>query len=269
MAKLALNAGTVRQGTLTEQIVACRSAGFDGFGMWLSDLEAFERAGGAIADVQGLLNGMPVVELDFLRDWAFASGSEWDRAAAAAENLITNAKRVGTDLVCAATLGGQGDASVTVRNFRAICQMAASHAIKVGLEFLPWTPIGDLRSAWAVVSEADCDNGGLLIDTFHFFMGGSRLEDLGSVPADKIFLVHIDDVVPDPSLDLLTLTRTRRVFPGEGNLPLRDFLVTLGRQDYDGYFSLEVLSDKLRALPTLEAAKQGMASLARLFGQVE
>jgi sugar phosphate isomerase/epimerase len=62
--------------------------------------------------------------------------------------------------------------------FRQVCEVAAESGLRTALEFPEIAAeVKDLRSARDLVSAAGCAKGGLIIDAFHFVLGGSKLED--------------------------------------------------------------------------------------------
>ena len=97
--------------------------------------------------------------------------------------------------------------------------------------------------------------GPVLIDTFHWSLGGSSLEDLRACDPARIALVHVNDA---PSEDLAGLTDEDRVLPGEGVLRLDGFYRALLGTGYDGVLSLELFSPVPAA-----RAHAAMARLAR------
>jgi sugar phosphate isomerase/epimerase len=114
-----------------------------------------------------------------------------------------------------------------------------------------------------VVQKADCSNGGLLIDTFHFFKGGSKIDDLREVPTDKIFLIHLDGA-PDLPIDSKEMCVNYRVFPGEGIFPLSQFLgVLTAEKGYKGWFSLEILNKENQKVDYNQTAEKGKSSLEK------
>src|SRR4029077_6642231 len=81
---------------------------------------------------------------------------------------------------------------------------------------------------------------------------------------DRIFLVQLADA-PQLDLDVLSWSRHFRCFPGQGNLPIRDFMQAIESTGYKGPLSLEIFNDQFRAQSTKEVAIDGMRSLV-LFG---
>jgi sugar phosphate isomerase/epimerase len=120
---------------------------------------------------------------------------------------------------------------------------------------------------WEVLRQANCSNGGLLLDTFHYFKGGSQIDDLREVPTEKIFLVHLDDA-PDLPIHSKEMCMNHRVFPGEGIFPLGQFLdVLLREKRYRDWIVLEVLNKENQHIDYVETAKKGKNSLEEVLSR--
>ncbi len=77
----------------------------------------------------------------------------------------------------------------------------------------------------------------MVIDTFHFYAGDSRMEDLARVPVDKLFVVHVNGCEDRPKGEL---TDAHRLYPGEGAIPIEEILGTLRARGFDGTVSIEI-----------------------------
>ena len=149
-----------------------------------------------------------------------------------------------------------------------LCADAAEHHdAKVVYEFMPPdVNVQDLETALAIVEGADAPNGGLAIDTWHMSKLGIAPDDLRSVPARQLGWVELSDGhyrnMPDP----VNETINHRELPGEGEFPIREYVAAVRDAGYDGPWGVEVLSQKLRALPIGEifdrAAETTRAQLA-------
>ena len=58
--------------------------------------------------------------------------------------------------------------------FADFCDRAAGFGARVHLEFMPMSAVADLGAAWPIVRDADRPNGGILLDTWHFFRSKLR-----------------------------------------------------------------------------------------------
>jgi sugar phosphate isomerase/epimerase len=129
---------------------------------------------------------------------------------------------------------------------------------------LEYTAYGGLRTLSEVVelcAAIGWDRCGVLLDTWHFFRGADSWDMLRRLRGDQIALVHVDDAARPDTDDLVYQSRFRRLPPGEGTFPLREFAATLRELEYDGAISIEVLSSALRALPPRDGVRRLMTSM--------
>ncbi len=127
--------------------------------------------------------------------------------------------------------------------------------------------ISDYRDAWEVVRRADHPAVGLVLDTFHTFARKTDLKPLRSIPADRISLVQLADA-PWLDMDVLSWSRHFRCFPGQGDMPLVEFMQALQATGYDGELSLEIFNDQFRAGSPRAVAVDGQRSLVYLMDQL-
>ena len=79
---------------------------------------------------------------------------------------------------------------------------------------------------------------------------------IADVPGDKIFFVQLADA-PLLKMDVLSWSRHFRNFPGQGELPVTDFLRAVLATGYRGPLSLEIFNDDFRAGPGPQTARDG------------
>src|SRR3712207_3322326 len=107
--------------------------------------------------------------------------------------------------------------------------VAGSYGIAVDLEFMPFRPVRSFRDAVEVVTRASHPNAHILVDALHFFRSGSAPEDLARTDRALLGTFQICDAprtAPAPD-QLAVEARTRRLLPGEGDLPLQTLLDAL------------------------------------------
>jgi 3-dehydroshikimate dehydratase len=118
-----------------------------------------------------------------------------------------------------------------------------------------------------VVRRADHKAIGLVLDTFHTFARRTDLKPLRSIPGDKIALVQVADA-PWLDMDVLSWSRHFRNFPGQGDLPIVDFMEAVQATNYAGPLSLEIFNDQFRAGSTRTVAVDGLRSLVYVMDQL-
>ncbi len=188
-----------------------------------------------------------------------------------AERKFDLMQELGTDLVlvCSnvspAAIGGIDRAA---DDFRELGERAARRNLRVGYEALAWgRHISDHRDAWEIVRRADHPNVGLILDSFHTLARKIDVNSIRSIPKDKLFIIQMADA-PLIDMDLLYWSRHYRNMPGEGDLPVLDFMRAVAATGYDGYFSLEIFNDQFRGGSPATIAADGRRSLIYLGDQV-
>ncbi len=153
-------------------------------------------------------------------------------------------------------------------DFRELGERAAKRGMRVGFEALAWgRHINDYRDSWEVVRRADHPAVGLVLDSFHIFSRKTDIKPMRSIPADRIFLVQLADA-PWLDMDVLSWSRHFRCFPGQGDMPLVEFMEALLATGYDGELSLEIFNDEFRAGSPRSVAVDAQRSLVYLMDQV-
>src|SRR6185295_9476392 len=149
-----------------------------------------------------------------------------------------------------------------------IGERAAKRGLRVGFEALAWgRHINDYRDAWEAVRCADHPAIGVVLDSFHILARKTDLGAIRSIPRYRVFLVQIADA-PMLEMDYLSWSRHYRNFPGQGELPLQEFMQALLATGYDGLLSLEIFNDQFRAGSPRSLAIDGHRSLIYLLDQI-
>jgi 4-hydroxyphenylpyruvate dioxygenase len=108
---------------------------------------------------------------------------------------------------------------------------------------------------------------GLVLDSFHVLARATDLSAIGSIPPDKIFLVQMADA-PKLDMDYLSWSRHYRCFPGQGDLPIEEFMNALGATGFNGLLSLEIFNDRFRAGSARSVAIDGHRSLIVMLDEL-
>lgn len=110
-----------------------------------------------------------------------------------------------------------------------LCEMTRER----GMDFIvEWRPTATIRSL-AIAREALLHLGegkaGLLIDSMHFFRTGGTVKEIAALDPAVIEHVRLSDAPRRGLADPLEEARAGRLIPGEGELPLREFVDALPR----------------------------------------
>jgi sugar phosphate isomerase/epimerase len=254
---------------LVEVIDAGTRSGFRGASIWASILEPLARDGLAPKDVARLFDqhGMQVRMVEALTEWTSGDRHAID---AAAKPLFALARELGAEEILTVTMDqAPVDLPAAARGFAYACDLAARDGLQLGIEFLPWSGVPDLRTAWAVVEAAGRENGGLVLDTWHWQRqpGGPDHDTLRAIPGDRIHVLQVNDVAAVAGADLLTETMTGRLLPGDGVVDFAALCASLDHIGAEPNVAPEVFNPTLAALGPDELAARVGACTRRVLGR--
>ncbi len=257
-------------GDLKEKLQAIARAGFDGVEIFENDFLAFDESPRQVGQIVRD-HGLEITLFQPFRDFEGMPEHLRSRTFDRAERKFDLMQEMGTDLVLVCSnvssvaLGGIDRAAA---DFFELGERAAKRGLRVGYEALAWgRHIHDHRDAWEIVRRADHPNIGLILDSFHTLSRKIDVNSIRSIPKEKIFIIQLADA-PLIDMDLLYWSRHFRNMPGEGDLPVLEFMKAVAATGYDGYLSLEIFNDQFRGGSPTAIAVDGRRSLIYLGDQV-
>jgi sugar phosphate isomerase/epimerase len=97
---------------------------------------------------------------------------------------------------------------------------AQRFGLVMAIEFMPSRPMKSLADALRVLGKAAHPNARLLIDALHLARSGGTPEDVSRVDPALIAYIQLCDAPNPPVKPLTEESRSGRLYPGEGGLPL-------------------------------------------------
>jgi 4-hydroxyphenylpyruvate dioxygenase len=257
-------------GTLTEKIEAIAAAQFKGVEIFENDLLSFN---GTPADARSMIEdlGLETITFQPFRDFEGMPEPQRSKVFARAERKFDVMQELGCDLlmICSnVSLESLGGIDRAAADFHELGERAAKRGMRVAFEALSWgRHIHDYRDAWEVVRRADHRAVGLVLDSFHILARKTDLSAIRAIPKDRIFLVQMADA-PKLEMDYLSWSRHYRCFPGQGDLPIDEFMLALHETGFDGLLSLEIFNDRFRAGSARSVAIDGQRSLIVMLDEL-
>jgi sugar phosphate isomerase/epimerase len=236
---------------------AAAGAGFDGIGL---RAENYRAAG--LDDTAMLAaaerHGVRILEVEYLTGW----GTPADRDGAQQEKERTvfhMARAFGVRHLNAGLLE-KLPLDVMTEAFAALCERAGPD-LMVALEFMPYSGVPDLATAWRIVEGVP--NAGLIVDGWHWARAGQKPTDLDEVPAERIVSVQLGDVRAEPMEPLRAESLGHRLPPGKGYGDTTGLVRALAAHGVNpAVMAVEVISDELVARG-VDVAAQVTADAAR------
>ena len=257
-------------GELREKLPAIAGAGFNGIEIFEQDFIVFD---GSPADIGKMArdHGLSIDLYQPVRDFEGLPEPLRTKAFDRVERKFDLMAEMGTDLLLISSSDhpeSLGGIDRLAADFSELGERAAKRGLRVGYEARAWGKhVSDYRDAWEVVRRAGHESIGLILDSFHTLAKQSDIAAIRGIPGNKIFHVQLADA-PFIKMDLEYWSRHFRNMPGEGDLPLLDFMRAVAVTGYNGPLSLEILNDQFRGGSPRILAVDGYRSLLYLMDEV-
>lgn len=258
------------------QVRVARETGWDGIFVREEHLRRYLAQGYSTASLREALAGLAPVNLGALPDVERWRPNERTAMLREAEALTELAVEVGASYVQILTgpvspegaYSGPGELSsadlrrVTAEAVQAVADLGAPHGIRYYLEPVAWTPLGSLAGAVEAIDAAGRDNVGLVLDFWHLWQCGTTPDEVARL--DRRFISGVDladssGLPGSPTPD----QRSRCVWPGDGNIPLREWVDAVRSTGFDGWWDNELYSPVHWELPDPFAVGAGLLDVLR------
>ncbi|OLE32309.1 MAG: hypothetical protein AUG45_10600 [Ktedonobacter sp. 13_1_20CM_3_54_15] len=271
--QLGFNGATTQTADLATDIHVAGQAGYDVIELRDGKLDQF-LAQGSLDDVRRMVREANVAAwtINAIGRVGVDGAVGTARAVARCRELSRYAQAIECPwvLVVPGPTDGRTDAQVTsdtVATLREMADAAAEFGISVAFEFMgfPWAAVRDVAGAWEIVQEANRPNLGIIVDTAHFYAGGSTLESIREVDPGRLVVLHINDVEDVAKPDI---TDGHRLYPGEGVIPLQDILGAVRATGWDGVVSVELFREEYWQQDPLVVAREAKARTVAAWERV-
>jgi 2-keto-myo-inositol isomerase len=272
MPRFGLNGATTGPADLLTDIAAAQQAGYDALEIRDTKLQAYLDGGGSLYGLRQRIGeaGLEVVSLNALERSTLATGAAREALLRRCRTLCEWAAALDCPYVVAvpSPLADAPDPdqveALTVDALRALAGVAERYGVRVGFEFLGFAScsVTTLAAARRIVDAVGHPAVGVVLDAFHFYVGGSDWEMLEGLSADRLYVVHLDDAEPGPRH---TLTDAQRLLPGDGVIPLRELVRRLDGMGYRGVYSVELFRPEYYRWDPVELARTARAKMEALF----
>ena len=270
--KIALNGATTMPADLASDLQIAKATGFDLLEIWADKLRTFlhHRTSRELKDLIAQ-TGVPPLSINSIEHVTFRDPNAYDSIKQQCAELSHIAANIECPFIVVVP-GRIPDTGVTrdgvitqsVRVLTELCDIAARHDVSLAFEFLgqPDCSVPTLDLAHEIVRATDRQNLGLVIDSFHFYAGGSTIEMLEAVDPKLIYVFHINDA---ENLPREKLEDRHRLLPGLGILPLRDLIDTFRKIGYDKVASVEIFRPEYWERDPFELARDARIATERVL----
>jgi len=248
---------------------ASADAGFAGVSLWAFHHLAAVGAGAKPEEVKAWHDdrGLSVPMVESLLGWESGDKSAIDAGCTPTLDIATfYGARAVAGVVMSPTIDSMDAAAEGLAH---LARLGADRGLDICIEWLPWSGLPDIRSAWKLIQEAGAANLGLVFDTWHWIRqpGGPDLDTLRQIPGGRIHCVQLDDTTAaGTGEDMMTESMTKRLLPGEGEVDWSSVLTTLDEIGADPIWAPEVFNLDLMAKGPTEMARAIAESTRRVLG---
>jgi 2-keto-myo-inositol isomerase len=269
--KIGFNGASTMKTDLVGDIKAASQAGYDLIEIWAKKMEAY-LSDHSLDDLNGLFKKAQLKPLAINSVEFITFNSSWEKTNTM--NMIKRYAEVADQLDCPYIVlvpsprpPAVSDKEVykeSVHVLLGISDKFKNYKVRFAFEFLGfhWCSVSTLEQDFEIVKGVNRNNIGLVLDTFHFYVGGSAIQAIENVDKEKIFILHINDA---ENLPKEKLQDGHRLFPGEGIIPLKEIISKLKEIHYDGPVSIEMFRPEYWIRPPEEVAKKGIQTIKRFI----
>jgi len=273
--QIALNGATTMQADLATDFQAAKAAGFDYLEIWAAKLRTFlaHRTSRELKELIATA-GVPPLSINSIEHVTFRDSLTWNGIKEQCAELSQIAEKIECPFIVVVPSplpnGGATRAEVIEESARVLgelCDIAARHNVSLAFEFLGQTDcsVPTLGLAHEIVRATKRKNLGLVIDSFHFYAGGSTIEMVEALDPNLLYVFHINDA---ENLPREQLQDKHRLLPGLGILPLRDLLAAFRKIGYDKVASVEIFRPEYWKRDPFELANDALAATKRVLETV-
>lgn len=267
--KLALNGATTMKADLETDIRVASEAGFECLEVWAAKLAKFLETH-STNDLKSLLaeHRIEPYSINSIERVTFRDASGREALAGECEQMCRIAREIDCPYIVVVPgllprgAGRDDVLEESVRVLNDLASIAARFGVALAFEFLgqPGCSVQTLDLAAEIVDRVSRPEIGLVIDSFHFYAGGSAIESIDKLAVERLFIFHINDAEDRPREQL---EDRHRLLPGLGILPLKQIIAALRRIGYDRVTSVEIFRPEYWERDPAEIAREAREAALR------
>jgi 2-keto-myo-inositol isomerase len=271
--KLAINGATTMYADLETDVRAAAAAGFDLVELRTNKLDDYLKDH-SVEDLKALLDetGVGVLSFNTLEHITWRTAEDHAAIRAECESLSKISAAIGCPYVLAVPgalrQGPMMEVEIideSVRVLNELADIAEPHGVKIGFEFLgePGNSVRTLDLGSRIVDLVGRESVGNVIDTYHFYTGGSSYDALDRLDPKKLFILHVNDAEDLPKNEL---NDSKRLYPGLGILPVKEIKQHLDAIGYEGPASVEIFRPEYWEQDPFEVSVKAKAAAEKALG---
>ena len=263
-----LNTSTIREQKLPvdrEAEVAAK-AGYTGFEPWLRELDEYAKKGGSLKDLGKKIAdlGLKVESSIGFAEWIVDDDAKRQKGLKTAERDMEMVLEIGGKRIAAPPIGATNeklaDLFAIADRYRALAELGKKVGIVPEVELWGFSKtLHRLGETVFVAMESGHPDACILPDIYHLYKGGSDFDSIRLLNGQSIGIFHLNDYSSAIGRD--KIKDADRVYPGDGNAPLKQTLRTLRDIGYRGMLSLELFNPDYWKQDALLVARTGLEKM--------
>lgn len=228
--------GAPGDGSLEERLQAAAKAGFEGVGLWMKDLEWWEKEKGNLKRLRRLIDslGLSVAEI------CAVTVCDDEKKVASRLKEFDQAATVGAHCMICIYNNREARVKTAREQWAEFLDPLADFGVRAAFEFIGSTSAYNTLDTALDVVTGGPPTGGIVVDTYHFWRGHSNINTLSHLTPNQLVLVHLNDV---KRVDREKATDRDRTYPGEGIMPLTHILTSIASTGYEGMYDVEIFGE--------------------------
>ncbi len=270
--KLAVNQATLMKTPMETFLEAVSEAGFEGVELRRDETFEYLKTN-SIGDLKQLLDtfNLKCITFNAVELFSLCPELEFHRILKYTERLMNIGNQIGCDTIITVpsfiedpSISEEQIVSQTVERLKILAKMAEDYSFKLGFEPLgfPNCSVRKVDFALKIIQSEGLPDMGLVIDTFHYFVGENPLNDLEKIPLDQLWLIHINDAIEKPFNEIQD---SHRVLPCQGIFNLEMFIKKLNEIGYSKWLSLELFNEQLWEENPYEVANDALNAIKKII----
>jgi sugar phosphate isomerase/epimerase len=260
------NTSTVRGQKLDfkQQVELVIAAGYEAIEPWMRDIQAYQQAGGNLADIKKQLTDANVTvesAIGFAR-WIVDDPKERAKGLEDAKRDMGLLQKIGGKRIAAPPVGATNqtdlDLLAAAKRYHKLLELGREMGITPQVELWGFSKsLSRLGELMFVAVESGHPDACLLPDVYHIYKGGSDFHGLKLINGRRIHVFHVNDYPAQPPRE--TIGDADRVYPGDGVAPLKQIFGDMYAAGFRGMLSLELFNRDYWKQDALKVARTGLA----------
>ena len=259
------NTSTVRGQKLDfkQQVELVIAAGYQAIEPWMRDIQAYQQAGGNLADIKKQLADANVTvesAIGFAR-WIVDDPKERAKGLEDAKRDMGLLQKIGGKRIAAPPVGATNqtdlDLFAAAKRYRKLLELGREMGVTPQVELWGFSKsLSRLGELMFVAVESGHPDACLLPDVYHIYKGGSDFHGLKLINGHRIHVFHVNDYPAQPPRE--TIGDADRVYPGDGIAPLKQIFDDMYAAGFRGMLSLELFNRDYWKQDALKVARTGL-----------